>query len=507
MQTNPPSATFFATQGKPTCVRLSLCMIVRNEEVCLAGCLQSVASLVDEIIIVDTGSTDRTVALAKAYGASVYHHLWESNFALARNQSLSYAQGDWILVMDADERLSAEAQHWLAQFKQSAPDPVVYHLQIVNLDDQHQPASCYFMQRLFPRDARLRFEGLIHENLSPDSQALPACSLTLPFFEHLGQQSQHQVRQAKAERNLSLLLAASQQQPDDPHVGYHLGNAYRNLGQIPQAVQCFEHVLASRNEGVNPEHPMYAQALSECLEALLALRQPQAAIQLAEQHLCQHLPPSYWYYLGQAYRQQKKQLQAQQCFESALMMDPLRSGQSLPFTHEIAHMRQLPLLQLCYLYQFQTLEPVSSLDSRRQCAQLRMKVLLNLIDLFPDGTWPQLHMNLYLQFAEALLLSCLLASKTYTKSAFTEPFEARFRLQPHFQAVRLAWQELTLPSDAWLQPASDLQQISRYWLQGIGCKQAHLHAQIWQDFASHFSDEVQQSLRLISALLLNQDRT
>ena len=86
---------------------LSLCMIVKNEEKHLAKCLASVRPVVDEMIVVDTGSTDRTVDIAKAFGAQVYNFEWTNNFAEARNYSLSKASGDWILVLDADEVISS----------------------------------------------------------------------------------------------------------------------------------------------------------------------------------------------------------------------------------------------------------------------------------------------------------------------------------------------------------------------------------------------------------------
>src|SRR5690606_19791317 len=85
---------------------LTLCMIARNEEAHLARCLQSVRDLVDEIVLVDTGSTDRTVAIAEAFDARVFHVAWQDDFSLARNASLEEARGDWILVLDADETIA-----------------------------------------------------------------------------------------------------------------------------------------------------------------------------------------------------------------------------------------------------------------------------------------------------------------------------------------------------------------------------------------------------------------
>ena len=86
--------------------KLSLCMIVKNEEKLLPGCLESAKDFVDEIIIVDTGSTDKTIEIAKQYNAKIYEHPWENNFSKHRNQSISYATSDWILYLDADEELA-----------------------------------------------------------------------------------------------------------------------------------------------------------------------------------------------------------------------------------------------------------------------------------------------------------------------------------------------------------------------------------------------------------------
>ena len=84
---------------------ISACMMVRDEEKLLPQCLKSIKDHVDEIIVVDTGSRDNTIAIAESFGASVYHHPWEAHFSKHRNQSLEYACGSWLFIIDADEEL------------------------------------------------------------------------------------------------------------------------------------------------------------------------------------------------------------------------------------------------------------------------------------------------------------------------------------------------------------------------------------------------------------------
>ena len=90
----------------PQQMKLSVCLIVRNEEALLENCLKSVSQLADQLVVVDTGSTDKTLEIARSFNAEIYHFKWCDDFAAARNESIKYATGDWILWIDADERLS-----------------------------------------------------------------------------------------------------------------------------------------------------------------------------------------------------------------------------------------------------------------------------------------------------------------------------------------------------------------------------------------------------------------
>ncbi|MFN4796229.1 MAG: glycosyltransferase family 2 protein, partial [Pseudanabaena sp.] len=106
-KTVKPLKKGFARSHSP--IILSACLIVKNEEQRLPQCLESLLSLADEIIVVDTGSLDRTVAIAKKYQARVFHFAWCDDFSQARNYAIAQAKGKWILVIDADEVLEQSA--------------------------------------------------------------------------------------------------------------------------------------------------------------------------------------------------------------------------------------------------------------------------------------------------------------------------------------------------------------------------------------------------------------
>ncbi|MFQ5713266.1 MAG: glycosyltransferase [Candidatus Scalinduaceae bacterium] len=150
---------------------LSLCMIVKNEEKFLPTCLESIKDHVDEIIIVDTGSTDSTVEIARRYNAKIYHHAWENSFSKARNYSLKYATCDWILWLDADEEVDKEDAHKL---KEVIKDPVgyetIHRVNIIFFPMFNKPiggksTSVFNALKIFRNHLGFHFEGIVHNKL------------------------------------------------------------------------------------------------------------------------------------------------------------------------------------------------------------------------------------------------------------------------------------------------------------------------------------------------------
>lgn len=205
---------------------LSVAMIVRNEERCLGRCLESIRAFADEIVIVDTGSTDNTAQIAGHFNAKLLHFSWTDDFSAARNFSLEQTAGDWILVLDADEFASAELTREIREFIKGTP--AIGRLRIVSDFRRNGQTlrSQSYVARLFPRGPR--FQGRIHEQIvSP----LPRINLQAGLY-HDGY-----LMAGKSGRNVKLLIAELAHQPDNAYLAYQLAIEYTTLEQPANAME------------------------------------------------------------------------------------------------------------------------------------------------------------------------------------------------------------------------------------------------------------------------------
>ncbi|MDR3572453.1 MAG: glycosyltransferase [Anaerolineaceae bacterium] len=217
---------------------LSLCMIVKNEEKNLERCLRSVQGLVDEIVIVDTGSTDGTLAIAKRFQVKLFETIWPGDFSRARNMSLEQAAGEWILVLDADEELDQAAQSQLKGILANT-QAAGLRLRQRNLLSPNDLMRYHDIPiiRVFRKDAKIRFEGLIHESVL-DSVTRQGGSIedTELIILHSGySQRVVQGSGSRGERNLDLLLKMLAANPEDTYIYYQLGITYKQLGRSKEA--------------------------------------------------------------------------------------------------------------------------------------------------------------------------------------------------------------------------------------------------------------------------------
>ncbi|MCK4577770.1 MAG: glycosyltransferase [Candidatus Marinimicrobia bacterium] len=230
-------------------VRLSVCMIVRDEETMLADCLSSIRDVADQIVVVDTGSLDKTVEIAKSFGAEVHSFQWCDDFAAARNESLSYANGKWILWLDADERLESDSQAALRKIIRTAPKvPTLYRVYIRNLQADQLSITLSSSHRLISNHAVLRFQGRIHEQLHYGLEKLGGVALesniTLYHHGYALAEAQLAVKQA---RNRVLLETLVAEQPDSAYAHFTLGQNLALSGDYSRALSAYEIALALKD--------------------------------------------------------------------------------------------------------------------------------------------------------------------------------------------------------------------------------------------------------------------
>lgn len=228
--------------------RLSLCMIVRDEEAFLSRCLESVKGVVDEIIVVDTGSTDGTIAVARRFGAVIKEVPWSSDFSAARNASLELATGDWILMLDADEALVPESA---ASLPAHLADPSVegYFIQMRHLIGSiAQPeVEVSPLFRLWRNRPAYRFAGEIHEQILPSIlHANPKAKTVYSSLQavHYGYLREVKVAKGKQDRNRLLLEERLARNPQDAFTQFNLGIEYYDRRQFDKAAAAFEAALA-----------------------------------------------------------------------------------------------------------------------------------------------------------------------------------------------------------------------------------------------------------------------
>jgi len=237
---------------------ISLCMIVKNEERFLPMCLESIKDHVDEIIIVDTGSTDSTIEIAKRYNAKIYHHAWENSFSKARNYSLKYATCDWILILDADEEVEREGAHKLKDVIKENGVNVIY-LPVLNRPVGGKNISINNSERLFKNHLDFHYEGIVHNALKHSDLSKKA---NIKIY-HYGYNQGDEQMEKKFIRTSTLLREQIKNDPENPIPRHYLATSYLNrqkndecIHEALEAIRLFE----QQNSNVQPQLLTYYTA-------------------------------------------------------------------------------------------------------------------------------------------------------------------------------------------------------------------------------------------------------
>lgn len=229
--------------------RISVCVIARDEERNLPSCLAPLRPLVDEIVVLDTGSCDQTREVARQYGAQVYEALWSDDFAAARNECLQYASGEWILWLDADDRLDSENLSRLANLYEhlNASSADAYWVQVLSSEAPSAPGSGYWdtQHRLQRRDALLHWRGRVHEELAPDDPRAPLeAQWSDLVINHVGGEDPARNRR-KLHSDLRLAQLERASRPGDPLAAFAIGWSCFRLGRFPEALRLLRTALAA----------------------------------------------------------------------------------------------------------------------------------------------------------------------------------------------------------------------------------------------------------------------
>ena len=301
---------------------LGLSMIAKNEAHTLRACLTSVRDVVSQIVIADTGSTDRTVEIAREFGATVLSLPWENHFAKARNAALAPMTTDWVLVLDADEELDAAAKGalprllaepdsdaYVVAIRDYMPEKTSYYLEhpgkpLSDAPERARTAACYHDQpniRLFRRNPKVYFFGRVHELVEYRISLLGLKIVPSDILiHHFGFLRGPEVRGTKAVYYRDLGRLKVKEEPDNPFAWFELGLVeYRTFQNRDVALSCFQQTVKL--------HPPFTRAwlfmamisidLGRPFDALLALEQAETTEEAAG--FRERLKGDAYYNLGQ----------------------------------------------------------------------------------------------------------------------------------------------------------------------------------------------------------------
>ncbi len=224
-------------------MKISACIITKNEASKLEKCLQSLKDVVDEIVVTDTGSSDNTLEIMEKYADVSGNFLWCNHFAMARNYCVSLASNDWILVLDSDE--------WIEKFEKAElyrifenNEQVLGRIGLTNYyhKDGQAESGQESICRLFNRKY-YEYQGRIHEQIVRKDGSKSEIAKAPIMIGHSGYDGTPEEKKRKAARNIELLLLDLSERGDDPYILYQLGKSYYMQQQYEKAAESFERGL------------------------------------------------------------------------------------------------------------------------------------------------------------------------------------------------------------------------------------------------------------------------
>jgi glycosyltransferase involved in cell wall biosynthesis len=314
--------------------------MVKDEEKMLPACLDSIRDIADELIVVDTGSSDRTVEIARSYGAIVHHHPWQKDFSLHRNQSISYATGDWILQIDADERLTEQSRQSLKKVIAGLP-PKTNSVMVVIRDctKDGELRSLWNFPRLYRNRVGAKYVGAVHNQvLVPGGVAFSDLAI-----EHFGYDLSPEVMRRKFRRTVTLLRKLHKENPQDPFATYFLANSYCAYRRFRHAIVWGEKTL-ERLRAVDKAPAHYMSVYSTLITSAMQLRRyaevkryASEAVQLYPKYLDAHYYLSCLAFMSKNFAEAIQHGEQYYSTRDFMLADPANCSTIMHFTLSNSH--------------------------------------------------------------------------------------------------------------------------------------------------------------------------
>jgi glycosyltransferase involved in cell wall biosynthesis len=296
-------------------------MIVKNEQDNLGRCLESVKEIVDEMIIVDTGSTDSTVQIAEKFGAKVYHFKWNNNFSDARNYSLKFATSDWILLMDADDELDTSHNDEIRALMEKDEAEAYFFKTISYIGERPGLDTLNNLNlRLFKNKKGYCFSNPIHEQIYSNIKAINPSAKILNVdikIYHYGYLNKNITAQNKRNRNISILEKELAENPGYGFALFNLGNEYFALGNFLKAIECYEQSY----DKFDPNQGYSSKLVLKMINCYMSMSKYDKALKLVSEGLLVY--PDFTeleYFRALIYYTQKKYTLAIRHFENCIKM-------------------------------------------------------------------------------------------------------------------------------------------------------------------------------------------
>lgn len=308
---------------RTTIMKISACVITRNEEKNLPTCLDSVKYVVSEIIVVDTGSTDQTIAVAKRFGAKVFKFEWIDDFSAARNFAISKASGDWIIFLDADEYFAPECVPYLHGVIKEAHsrnlDMVICLLANIEKTTKKILNTVPHI-RIFKNHPQIRYVSPIHERIVRLDRPAQALDVQKDVtIIHTGYSEEDVKGKDKGQRNLQLLFKALEKNPNRSDLCFYISESLLLERDFEQALSYAYKVIEYNNSELKGS---YEKNYVNIINCLIQLERPKEQLLQIINEAIRRFPefPDFRFYLGDHYKREHRYMDALEAYQEGIRL-------------------------------------------------------------------------------------------------------------------------------------------------------------------------------------------